>query len=138
MVGAFIAAEPPGIPRLENIAVDDGVLAFTIVIATLCGVGFGLLPSWRASVADPAEALRRGGARGGTGAGGAARHALVVAEVGLAFVLVVGAGLMSRRGLGDAHRRAARVLSRFPGRAAFPAGETWPTDYRRIRRPKAP
>ncbi len=96
MVAAFIAAEPPGIPRLENIAVDGGVLAFTIVVATICGVAFGLLPSWRASAADPAEAFRRGGARGRTGAGGAARHALVVAEVALAFVLVVGAGLMIR------------------------------------------
>jgi predicted permease len=91
----FLAVVPASFPRVGAIALDTGVLAFTIVVAVLTGLIFGLAPARQGFKTDPNDSLRDTGARGATAGGtrGASR-ALVVAEVALALVLVVGAGLM--------------------------------------------
>jgi predicted permease len=81
-------------PWTDQIAIDGGVLAFTAATAVVTGVLFGVAPalSVRRNVA---EAVRDGGAQGGEGRGRhRLRSALVVAQVAVAFVLVVGAGLL--------------------------------------------
>jgi len=83
------------LPRAEAVGVDYRVLAFTAAISLVTGVAFGLVPAIRASSPALQQALREG-ARGSTGASGGLRSTLVVAEVALAMILVVGAGLMAR------------------------------------------
>jgi predicted permease len=85
------------LPRLQTIETDLTVLGLTAAVAVLCGLGFGLAPAWQASHTDPHEALKDSGR--GTSAGRGTqltRASLVVAQAGLAVVLLIGAGLMLR------------------------------------------
>src|SRR5215471_2863445 len=81
--------------RRGEIAMDAGVLWFSIAVSMFCGLVFGILPALQVNRARLAEGLKQGG-RTGSGAGRGLRNALVVAEVSVAVVLVVGAGLMMR------------------------------------------
>jgi putative ABC transport system permease protein len=83
------------LPRRAEIAVDAGVLWFSIAISVLCGLVFGIFPALQLDRTRLAEGLKQGG-RTGSGAGRGLRNTLVVAEVAVAVVLVVGAGLMIR------------------------------------------
>jgi putative ABC transport system permease protein len=83
------------LPRRAEIAVDSGVLWFSIAVSVACGMFFGIFPALQVNRAHLAEGLKQGG-RTGSGAGRGFRNALVVAEVAVAVVLVVGAGLMLR------------------------------------------
>lgn len=92
---ALVAWSADGIPRAESIAVDGNVLAFTLVLSILTGLVFGLLPALRASRPDLQDALREGGRGQAGGRGGEGlRAGLVLAEVAVAVVLLVGAGLL--------------------------------------------
>jgi predicted permease len=93
--GALIAFVPEGIPRLAEAGVDWRVLGFTLALSVLTGLLFGLAPAWQAVRLDLNEILKEG-ERGLTGARARARSLLVVAEIALALVLLVGAGLMIR------------------------------------------
>jgi predicted permease len=94
---ALVAAAPPSVPRLEAIAIDWRVVAFTAAITGLTALFIGLVPAWRAARENAADALRAGG-RSATahGATGRARRALVAAEVTLAVVTLAGSGLLLR------------------------------------------
>ena len=93
----LVAAAPHSIPRLGEIHVDGLVLTFTLVIATVTGALFGLVPAFRMVKPDIAKTLREGGRSGGQrGRGHTARRALVVAEVALSVMLLAGAGLLIR------------------------------------------
>ncbi|MGH7571198.1 MAG: ABC transporter permease [Gemmatimonadota bacterium] len=84
----------------SELGVDGRVLGFSLAISLFAGVLFGLFPALGAYRRDPIHALREG-ARGGTGVGsGRLRRTLVVAEVALALVLLIGAGLMVRSFVG--------------------------------------
>ena len=96
-VRTLVALLPGGFPRVDSIHVNASVFGFTLLVALATGLLFGLAPALQSSRVDVQQALREG-ARGATGS---KRHqrlrdALVVAEVGLASVLLVGAGLMLR------------------------------------------
>ena len=92
---------PGNIPRLEEITIDGGVLAFTFAVSLLTGVLFGLAPALRAARLDLNSSLKAGG-RASQGAGGfnASRHRLrsllVVSEVAVSLILLTGAGLLIR------------------------------------------
>ena len=94
-VKVFVAASPANVPRLAEVSLDGTALCFTVVTAVLTGIIFGLAPAWQFSRADLNEKLKEGtrSASAGTAAG-RTRSLLVVAEVALAAVLLVGAGLM--------------------------------------------
>jgi putative ABC transport system permease protein len=94
-VRAMVALSPAELPRAGKITLDGSVLAFGIGITTLAGLAFGLIPAIQAA-RHGAEAGLRHHTRTVTGAHRATRNMLVVAEVGLAFVLLVGAGLLLR------------------------------------------
>jgi putative ABC transport system permease protein len=87
--------QPANLPRVESIAIDPAVLAFTAVAAILSAVIFGLVPAVRASRPDVMVVLRQTGAEG-LRAGRLIRGAVVMTEVALSFVLLIGAGLMLR------------------------------------------
>jgi putative ABC transport system permease protein len=78
------------IPRLDHLALDARMLLFSLAIASLSAVVFGLAPALR--VARTAET--RGTAGTASVAQGSVRAGLVVVQVALAFVLLVGAGLL--------------------------------------------
>jgi putative ABC transport system permease protein len=94
-VHAIVAANPGNLPRLEEIDLDQHVLGFALAISLLTGILFGIAPAWHAATNALAGALKEVG-RGSTGATGRAkaRGILVVAEVALALLLSIGAGLM--------------------------------------------
>ena len=94
-VRAFVAIIPPNFFRTETIALDGRALAFTLLVSMACGVVFGIAPAIQSTRSDINSALREGG-RGGTM--GVRRNrlgaALVVAEISLALVLLISAGLL--------------------------------------------
>jgi predicted permease len=96
-VRALVSVGPAGIPRLDEIGISGAAFAFTALVSVLAGVLFGVLPALRASATRVMAALRDS-SRGATA--GRVRHrtrnALVMTQVALAFVLVIGSGLMVR------------------------------------------
>ncbi|OFW11262.1 MAG: hypothetical protein A3H96_25690 [Acidobacteria bacterium RIFCSPLOWO2_02_FULL_67_36] len=93
-VPALIALAPLGtFPRLEMIRIDGWVLAFTLVVSVLTGIGAGLVPALRATRQAVSDTLNQGG-RSVAGGHERLRNALAVAEVALALILLTGAGLM--------------------------------------------
>ena len=92
----LVALRPQNIPRLDDIGVDLRVLAFALVASSVVGVLFGLLPAVQATRLDVQSMLREGGRGSSTGGRQGARRTLVIAEVAIALVLLVGAGLVTR------------------------------------------
>jgi putative ABC transport system permease protein len=93
--GLLLRFAPDDLPRIHEVRVDGRVLAFTFGVSLVTGILFGLLPALAASNPDLNETLKEGG-RGGTGTAKRRRmrSAFVIAEITLALVLLVGAGLM--------------------------------------------
>ena len=92
----LIAFGPDNIPRLNEITIDLRVLVFTFAVSLVTGVLFGLVPALQSSRPDLNDALKEGGRGSTSGRTGTLRSAFVIAEVSLALVLLVGAGLMIR------------------------------------------
>ena len=84
---------PSGIAGLAALEVDLRVLGFTLAVSLLTGMICGLVPGLQALRLDLHQVLKQRGVRSATGSRKLQR-ALVIAEVALAFVLTVGAGLM--------------------------------------------
>jgi predicted permease len=94
---ALLAANPNSIPRSAEVALDPAVLVFTLLVAVATGLIFGLTPLLHFTQRGMNVSLKEAGARTTAGAAKARmRSALVMAEVALAVVLVVGAGLLLR------------------------------------------
>ena len=93
-VRVLVAMLPAGTPRAEEIAVDGHVLAFTLVLAVLSGLGLGMLPARRATRLDVQSALRRDGRSGDAPRQSYAVRALAIAQVALAVMVVTSAGLL--------------------------------------------
>jgi predicted permease len=92
----LVRNSPLGVPRLEDATLNAPVLAFATVLALACGVGFGLLPALRASRLDLQQTLRDGARSDLATMRNRLRATLVVAQVSLAMVLLVAAGLLVR------------------------------------------
>ena len=107
---------PAEVPRLEEVGIDGRVMLFTLLASAVAGVLFGTWPAFRASSPRFESALKEGSRGSSEGPRRLrARNILVVAQVALALVLLVGAGLMLRS-LGrlvrvDPGFSAERVLS---------------------------
>lgn len=94
-VQALIAIAPAGLPRIEAISVNGPVLLFTLVVVTIIGVVFGVVPAWHATRQDLHQGLKQSGRRS-IATHRVMRSSLVVSEVALALVLLVGSGLLVR------------------------------------------
>lgn len=94
-MAAIIALAAGSIPRLSGLSLDPRLLVFSIAVSSLCAVVIGLAPALRAAHAEPRDALAEQ-SRSSTGGRRQlrVRRGLVVAQVALAFVLLVGAGLL--------------------------------------------
>ena len=92
---AVLAALPKALPRTDEIALDWHVLAFTLGVALVTGILFGLAPALRMFKPNLQDTLKEGG-RGGSGERHRTQKIFVAVEMALAVVLLVGAGLMIR------------------------------------------
>jgi putative ABC transport system permease protein len=92
---ALLALAPEGIPRLNEVRLNVSVFAFAVGTACVCALAFGLAPALRAARLPIVESLKDGG-RGAAGRQRRTQRALVVAEIALAMMLCVAAGLTIR------------------------------------------
>ncbi|HTM27290.1 MAG TPA: ABC transporter permease [Vicinamibacterales bacterium] len=82
---------PDTLPQSVALRFDARIVAFAVLLSIVTALACGLVPAWHVSTPSTVR-----GARGATRAAGAARSALVVAEVAAAIVLLTGAGLLTR------------------------------------------
>jgi len=92
---AALRVLPETLPRAAEVGIDARVLVFAAGVSLLAGMCFGLLPALKISKSGAQTALKEGG-RGGSGTRHRVQRALVAAEMALALVLLIGAGLMIR------------------------------------------
>jgi putative ABC transport system permease protein len=95
-IEGLTALVPQDLARLDQVKLNGTVLAFTLGASALTGLLFGLLPAMHASRTDLRAALKEGGQSTTGSAWERARKGLLLAEVALALVLLIGAGLMLR------------------------------------------
>ncbi len=100
-VRALLAISPAGLPRIGEdgsaIGMDWRVLGFTLAVAILTGILFGLFPAFSVSRTDLNSSLKDSSNRSGTSMRhGKARALLVISEVSLALVLLIGSALLIR------------------------------------------
>ncbi|MEW6127975.1 MAG: ABC transporter permease [Acidobacteriota bacterium] len=94
-VALILAISPNGIPRSREVDLDLRVLGFTLLIAVLTGLLFGIIPALQASRLDVHGTLKETG-RGNTGRHHWLRSGLVIGEMAMTLILLVGAGLLIR------------------------------------------
>jgi putative ABC transport system permease protein len=93
----LVSLAPPELLNLPQVKINAAVLGFTFLVSLLTGVIFGLIPAFEAARLRLTESLQEGGKNIGGGARSHwIRNSLVVAEIALALVLLVGAGLLIR------------------------------------------
>jgi predicted permease len=94
---ALVALSPEYLPRAETVAIDAHVVIFLLCITMLTSLAFGLTPAMRAAAGNLSEALKEGGRGDSEGVRrNRLRSFLVASEFALAFILLIGAGLMVR------------------------------------------
>ena len=91
----LLAIAPENLPRLNSIGIDGRVLVFSILAGLLSAIIFGVIPALRTAKPNLMDTLRASGRTSALGAAGL-RNGVVVVEVALAFVLLIGSGLMFR------------------------------------------
>jgi predicted permease len=96
LVELLLAIAPDNLPRAYDIRLDTRVAGFTLLVSLLTGIVFGLLPALQTSKIDFGEALKEGGRDAAGLLRRRLRGFLIVGEVALAFVLLIGAGLLIR------------------------------------------
>ncbi len=92
----LLAIAPAHLPRLDTIRIDSTVLIFTVISSLVAAAIFGLAPAWRAARPDVMIVLRGTSRSEGLASGGLSRKIVVGLEVALAYVLLIGSGLMVR------------------------------------------
>ena len=88
----MLAIHPPGVPRIEQAAIDSGVLAYSLLLSVVVGILFGLAPAIEVTRVDLNEGLREQGSITSRGFG-RHRSVLVITETALACILLIGTGL---------------------------------------------
>ncbi len=94
LIELLVRFGPADVPRLQTVAIDPGIFVYAVLATTLTALLFGLAPAWQLARSNVVSTLKE------TGRGAVTpqrlRRGLVVAQVALAFVLVVAAGLLLR------------------------------------------
>ena len=94
-VSFLVKLAPSNLPRVDQIKIDGSVLAWTTLVSLLSAIVFGLLPAWQSSRLNLNDMLRDAGKNTGENqVRRRSRNFLVVAELGLAVMLLAGAGLL--------------------------------------------
>jgi predicted permease len=134
----FVALAGTQLPRAATIAIDTRVLLFTAAVSVAVGIFCGVWPLAMLRMSQLASAVREGDTRTGSGGGRRFGDGLVVAEIALAFALLVGAGLLMKnlillRGR-DAGIRTDRIVAFdvAPSGARYKAPEQTLAFYREL------
>ena len=93
-IDLLVKFAPASLPRLGGVTLGWPVLSFTLALSALTGIVFGIAPAWQGTKANPQDTLKERVRGTADSRGGHIRNALVIAEVALAMVLLVGAGLL--------------------------------------------
>ena len=96
LLRTFIVLAGTQLPRASTIEIDGRVLLFSAGVTALVGIVCGLWPLLRLRARELASAVREGDTRTASGGGGQVGNGLVVAEIALAFALLVGGGLLAK------------------------------------------
>ncbi len=94
--GFAVSIIPVQIPRLHEVSISLPVVIFTLAVSLLTGLLFGMAPAWQASRLNLRDSLADGGRGASTVHGHRLRRGLVAAEVAMALMLLIGAGLLVR------------------------------------------
>jgi len=127
------ALDPSNLPRLTEISLNPAVIRFALLVTAGTGILFGTLPAWRAAQTELSEVLSEGTRSSSGVRSRKLRSALTVTQIGVAFALVVGAGLLtrslwnlSRVEAGFRHEGLVRMTVTLP-QARYPNSYTdWP------------
>jgi putative ABC transport system permease protein len=92
----LVSLAPPDLLNLPQVKINAAVLGFTFLVSLLTGVIFGIIPAFEAARLSLTESLKEGGKNVGGARSHRLRNSLVIAEIALALVLLVGAGLLIR------------------------------------------
>jgi putative ABC transport system permease protein len=131
VAAAVVMLAPDSLPRLAQVGIDGRVLGYTAALSIGTGLLFGIVPALQSAAADVNATLKTG-SRAAT-RGGGVRHALVVAEVALAVVVVIGAGLLTRSlWRVEAIDPGFAVDSRVAGRVGLPSTYAQPEQQARF------
>ncbi len=94
---AILGLYPSNLPRAQEVSVDYRVLLFTVGLAIVTGIVFGLVPAMQVAKPNLSEAMREGGRSNTAGRGhNRLRSGLVIAETAFGVTLLIGAGLLIR------------------------------------------
>jgi putative ABC transport system permease protein len=91
---SLLALSPSDLPRASDIHLDAWAFTFTLAVAVITGILFGLVPAFHASFGEIYEKLGVGTVRMSSGRNGRFRAALVVSEVAMCLILLTGAALL--------------------------------------------
>ena len=134
LIGVIIALAPEGIPRLNEVTVDLPVAVFSIAIMTLATLLCGIAPIRHASDVNVSDALNDGARTLAGGRSNRTRSSLLVAQIGLAVVLLVAAGLVVRSfdalqslDFGFSHDAVLRL--KIEPRVASPPVNAWISEF---------
>ena len=129
-IRGLVAISPPDLPRVDTVGMDLRVILFLLAITVLTAALFGLAPAMQATAGNLSGALKEGGRGGSDGVRrNRVRSILVASEFALAFLLLIGAGLMIRSFLAlqsvdpgfNPHHVLSMVVSVAGSREAEPA-----------------
>lgn len=93
-VELLLALKPDNLPRLDAITLDARVLGFALLVSLLTGLVFGLAPAWSVTHVNVSDALKAGERGGVSAVRQRLRSTLIVVEMAMAFLLLVGVGLL--------------------------------------------
>ena len=125
IVRTFLGLATSVLPRVGQITIDGRVLGFAFVLSLAVGVLCGLWPLVRMRTRDLAGAVREGDTRTGSKGGSTFGNGLVVAEIAVAFALVVGAGLLVKNLLLLQQRETGIRTERIVSFDLAPAGQRY-------------
>jgi predicted permease len=124
----FVVLAGAQLPRAAAIAIDGRVLAFTAVTSFAVGVVCGIWPILAIGARELAAAVREGDTRTTSASGRRFGSALVVAEIALAFALLVGAGLLVKNLTMLRNREAGIRIDRIVAFEVAPSGHRYASD----------
>jgi putative ABC transport system permease protein len=93
-VDLLVKFAPRNLPRMDTVSISWPVLAFTMILSVMTGIVCGVIPAWQSTKADMQETLKETARSSSDARAGRLRNMYVVAEVALALVLLVSAGLL--------------------------------------------
>ncbi|HSG08949.1 MAG TPA: ADOP family duplicated permease [Longimicrobiales bacterium] len=134
----MLAMAPPGIPRIDEVAMDGRVLLFVVLLSAAATVLFAALPALRVTAWDLGQSLKTGARSGENRQTGRLQNGLVVAELALSVVLLSSAAMLTRSFVEYLHwepgfeRDHLLSMSAFLDRGKYPTAPAFVEAFRQM------